>query len=400
MLNSKELKAKVHSKVHFFKMKYSIGFYCGGGDIENWNQLTKSAQQKKLQKDWYVRWSYRHPQTKLLTRQNPNIKYGVNIHKNKKDRLKAMIEIKTELESLLKSGYSPYDVTNAEPEHITIQFAFSEILRVKKKEVKETTYKDYNSRLGIFERFLDKNGFKNIKEVDKKIVSNFLNSYNAKNSNSFRAVLSSGFSTLSDLDLVDFNFVREIKNKKTLTKQVKIHSEAEITNAIKLLETDEYQLLVYIYLVSYMFFRPLECVRLEIKNIDFKARTISVETKAKAKKIKLIPNIIIKELQLFVNNRKGKLFELHAKSNIDKRGYLTNRFKKFRVRHNLDSELTPYSFRHYYITKIYLELRKDLTIEETIKQLSLITGHTSKAIFNYIHTNDLELPEDYSNLLN
>ena len=102
-----------------------------------------------------------------------------------------------------------------------------------------------------------------------------------------------------------------------------------------------------------MFFRPLECVRLEIKNIDFKARTISVETKAKAKKIKLIPNIIIKELQKFVDNRKGKVFELHAKSNIDKRGYLTSRFKKFRERHNLDGELTPYSFRHYYITKIY-----------------------------------------------
>lgn len=37
--------------------------------------------------------------------------------------------------------------------------------------------------------------------------------------------------------------------------------------------------------------------------------------------------------------------------------------------------------------------------EDTIKKLSLITGHESKAIFNYIQVNDIELPEDYSELL-
>lgn len=95
----------------------------------------------------------------------------------------------------------------------------------------------------------------------------------------------------------------------------------------------------------------------------------------------------------------NRLFRVDAKSDIDKRGYLTKKFAEFRELNNIDKSLTPYSFRHTYITKMYIKLRETMSKEETIKKLSLITGHESKAIFNYIHVNDIELPDDYSKLL-
>ena len=55
---------------------------------------------------------------------------------------------------------------------------------------------------------------------------------------------------------------------------------------------------------------------------------------------------------------------------------------------------------HTFITKIYEELRKTLTPHETKSQLMLITGHTTMlALQKYLRDIDVELPEDYSDLI-
>ena len=399
MSKSKGNPLKVHSKVHFLKMKYSIGFYTGGGKVKDWADLPDIEKQNKLKKDWYVWWSFRDPKTDLLQRQEPNIKLGINIHKTKSGRLKAMKEIKKELIDLFNSGYSPYENEKLEKK-ISIDFAFKEALSVKIKEVKVRTYEDYSLRLKRFEQFLIKNGFLNIEEVDKKTTSKFLNSFSAKNSNNYRAALSSIFTVLSDLSYVDYNFVKELRTKKTAPKKIEIPSDKEVETAIYLLKKQDQVLLIYIYLVSYMFWRPIETVRIDIENINLKDKRIVVDTKAKANKTKLIPDIVLKDLELFINKRtKGPLFELNAKQEKDRRGYLSARFKKFVLSNGLNTSITPYSFRHYNITKLYKIIRCELSVKDTIDKLSLITGHTSNAIWNYIQVNDVELPEDYSNLL-
>lgn len=399
MLKTKGNPLKVHSKVHFLKMNYSIGFYTGGGNIEDWGKLTKDEQKAKLLKDWYVWWSFRNPETQLLERQEPNIKLGINGHKTKTARLNAMLEVKRELKNLLKTGYSPYDLASAEPELISIEFAFDEALKVKKNEVKETTYKDYESRINQFKNYLKKNGYDKVKEIDKKIVSTFLSKFNASNSNNFRAALSSIFTILSERSYIDVNFVKELRTKKQTIKAVKIYSENDIKNVTDLLKKQDQELLMHVYLISYMFWRPIEIVRIEIKDIDFANMRMTVNTKAKDFKTKIIPEIIKGDLIDFIGNRKGKLFELKAVSDIDKRGQLTGKFSRFRKRNKIDAGFKIYSFRHTFITKLYLEFRSELSKEDAVKKLSLITGHTSKALFNYIQVNDIELPDDYSHHL-
>ena len=72
---------------------------------------------------------------------------------------------------------------------------------------------------------------------------------------------------------------------------------------------------------------------------------------------------------------------------------------EYRTEHKIPTDFKLYSFKHTFITKLYLEFRKGYTKKRSIEKLSIITGHSSNAINNYITVNDLELPEDYSEML-
>lgn len=223
-----------------------------------------------------------------------------------------------------------------------------------------------------------------------------------KNRNNTKAVLSSVFTVLADKDLVKVNFIKNIRNRRVIEKPVKIYTEKDIEEITKLLKEFDYTLLMFVYFVSYMFWRPVEILR--IQDIDFDKKIIKIETKTRFSKTKIIPNILLEYLKAFAKDKKGFLFKPNNFINWNlednqKRVYFTRRFARFREKHNISKEFKLYSFRHTYITKIYLELRKSLSKEDTIKKLSLITGHESKAIFNYIRVNDVELPDDYSEYL-
>ncbi len=58
-----------------------------------------------------------------------------------------------------------------------------------------------------------------------------------------------------------------------------------------------------------MFWRPLENVRIKIEDINFEKNIISVETKTKVKKTKIIPYILIDDLKEYIKGKKGYLFE-------------------------------------------------------------------------------------------
>ena len=381
------------------KRKYSEPkIYTGGIDVSKWNKLSKKSKDKALSKYWCVYYSYRNPETGKLVRQS-NLKGGVNYYKTKDERMQVLRSIRKSLLEILKSGYSPYNKSEENTRTKTIQDAFRIALSIKKKEVKETTYKDYSSRITHFSEYLSKNGFLNISQINKTIVSKFLNKFNSKNSNNFRAALSSIFSVLSERSIIKHNFIKELRTKKTTETAITLYTEEQINKIEKLLVDQNPTLLHYIDLFSYMFWRPIEIVRLEIKDIDFDNMRMISDTKGKNRKVKRIPTLIKKSLIEFIGTRKGRLFELNAKSNIDKRGHMTDQFRKFRKKNNIDPNFKMYHFRHTRITKAYLILRKTMQKSRAIDELSLITGHTSNAIWKYIRVNDVELPEDYSNLI-
>ncbi len=356
-----------------------------------------------LKKRWYVYYSFLDAETGKMKRQTP-ISFDVNRKfKTRKERMYHLRIIRDIINDFLKEGHSPQKIKLVTSEY-SAGACLDYALSIKKDEIKETTYNDYKIRVAQFKEYLNKHRYLNlsIKEIDKKIVSEYLNQFKgAKNRNNIKMVLSSMFNILSDEDYIDYNFIKELRNKKVINKPTEIYTTENINDIINILKDEDNDLLMFIYFVSYMFWRPLENVRIRVEDIDFDRNIISVETKTKAKKTKIIPNMLIDDLKEFVKGRKGYLFEPKMSdwdnvTETNRRDFYSKKFAKFRKKHNIDSKFKLYNFRHTFITKIYLELRKELSKEDSVKKLSLITGHESKAIYNYIQVNDIELPEDYS----
>ena len=71
----------VHDFVHDFSMKQQFSepkIFTGRLDCAKWNSYSKAQQKAALDKEWYVYYSFRNPETKKLVRQT-NIKYGANL---------------------------------------------------------------------------------------------------------------------------------------------------------------------------------------------------------------------------------------------------------------------------------------------------------------------------------
>ncbi len=359
-----------------------------------------------LKKRWYVYYSFIDPNTGKMKRQPP-ITFSVNRRfKTRKERMQHLRIIRDVVNDFLKKGYSPHKIKVVANEY-SAESCLDYALTIKKTEIKQTTYSDYESRVNQFKKFLNKQGLlkSNIKNINKKVVSKYLNQFKgSKNRNNIKMVLSSIYNILSDEDYVEVNFIKELRNKKVTFKPIEIYSDDDFLNIENLLKEQNPTLLMYIYFISYMFWRPIENVRIKVENIDFEKNIIFVETKTKARKTKIIPGILINDLKKFIKGKKGYLFEPKNSNwkeveETNRRDYYTKLFAKFRKKNNINSKFKMYHFRHTFITKIYLELRKELSKEDAVKKLSLITGHESKAIYNYIQVNDVELPQDYSEYL-
>ena len=172
------------------------------------------------------------------------------------------------------------------------------------------------------------------------------------------------------------------------------------------MEEKDKDLLLFVKFVSYNFLRPIEVCRLQVKDIDFDGAKLNVRAKNKLVKIKIIPEILLNEIQHFKGlSPNHYLFTPTGVGDwqteeMNKRDYWTKRFKKVKDELNLGKDYGLYSFRHTFITKLYRELRTQYSQYETYDRLMLITGHaTLSALQQYLREIDAELPEDYSHLL-
>ncbi|MDM8159030.1 tyrosine-type recombinase/integrase [Labilibaculum sp. K2S] len=379
--------------------------------LSSFTEDEKKAILKKY-KRWYVYYSFEHPTAKTTTGQPkkvPQTPIYFNVNQDYKDfdeRLKFLKMVRNSIEKLLKDGFSPYETGETASEHTALS-ALDFALEIKRPEVKGTTFSGYETKINLFKKYIKSQGYSHlsIKDINKSIVTQYLRTIkNPTNRNNTKGALSAIFTVLSSEDLIPVNFIKEIQNSKKEEKPVRIYTEEDVTEISTLLKQHDQTLLMFIKFVSFMFWRPIEILRIRLEDINFERNTISVETKTKSSKTKIIPKLLIDELAEFAKGKTGFLFkpdkiENWDLSEEDKRKYFTRRFSRFREKYNISKDFKLYSFRHTYITKIYLELRKTLSKHETIQQLSLITGHESKAIFNYIRVNDVELPEDYSSFL-
>lgn len=380
-------------------------------------------------KRWYIYYSYEHPEQKdrhgnpLMVRQ-PNITMKFNRkYKGKKERLMHFELVREALHEALKNGYSPYNSNFRAENKYTVGAALDFAYGLKKKSLSGSSERDYRSRLGQFKRYLEKKTYlqRNILELDKKLVNTYLNGIlkasSARNRNNTRVVLSALFGELEANDIIPRNFVASIKVLKSNPKRNKTYSLEVVDGMFSFMEEHDPILLLFVKFISYNFLRPIEACRLRLGDINIKQKLIHVRAKNKLVKTKIIPDIVINEIQeLAFSNSDHFLFTPKGigpweSSEESRRDHFTKRFKDLKVKYNnflraqgksfqLGTDYTLYSFRHTFITKLYRQIRKEHSQTETRDRLMLITGHsTLKALNAYLRDIDAELPEDYSGYL-
>lgn len=369
-----------------------------------------------LSKRWYVYYSYRNPATDKLERQTP-IYAGVNRFKNLKERKNAIKILAKAVENILENGFNPYDEDSVpvdEVKNYSIADAITFSLELKKNTLKENSFRDFRIRIKSFEKWLLTNGFENryITAVNKKTIVTFLNSVlsttSAKNRNNTRAILSMFFQSLEDNDIIPDNFVKKINVLKSNPERNKTYSSKQEVDIFNYLKSNDELMLLFIQFISYNHLRPVEVVRLQIKDVNVKDRRLYVRAKNKAVKVKIIPEILLSTLPnldkfnpesyLFTPNGIGQDW---ATNETDKRDYFSKRFKKVKDNFGLGKDYGLYSFRHTFITKLYHEFVKNSTPFEAKSKLMLITGHeTMVALEKYLRDIDAVLPEDYSQHIN
>lgn len=266
----------------------------------------------------------------------------------------------------------------------------------------------------LLQQFIEKQypDVKYMDQITKNMVVQFLNGVlqrtSARSRNNYRIDLSSLFQVLEDNEIINTNLIKKIPVLKAIPERNKTYTN-EVQEAIfTYLEKEDPILLLYIKFISYNFLRPIEVNRLNVGDLNLKEKTIQFKAKNSPLKTKIIPNILIEDLPdlskleksnpLFTPNEYGQKWDTTIEN---RRDYFSKRFKKVVKDHfNLGKDYGLYSFRHTYITKLYRELAKNATPNETKSRLMLITGHsTMVALEKYLRDIDAELPEDYSKLI-
>lgn len=372
-----------------------------------------------LGKRWYVYYSFRNPATGYLERQPP-IYSIINDFDTVRERRAALKLVHRATANILKDGYNPFTDKPEEikieaidePLKMTAKEAIEFALRTKKQEISDNSFTDFRVRINNFGRWLKKKEIddKDINEINRQTCIRFLNEIlettSPKNRNNFRAVLSMFFKLLEENEIVKENFIPSINILKAVPEKNKPFGIEQEEDIYKLTKADEI-LTLFIKFVSYNYLRPVEVVRLKVKNINIKDRQLYVKAKNKNYKIKIIPEILLEDLPdltkydpesyLFTPTGFGQEWESNETS---KRTYFGKRFKLIKKELGMGKDYGMYSFRHTFITKLYRELVKGSTPFEAKSKLMLITGHTSMdALEKYLREIDVELPEDYSSLL-
>lgn len=453
MSNILLLLQRVHQNVHqnrhsLDKKNFSVPkIYTGGVDITLWNELSKEEQKQALSKDWYIYYKFIDFTTGNLKRM-PNIKGGCNRYKTKKERLLVLTQLRDALEYLLEKGLNPYsdsdtsllELEKATPRKskmvvvasasndtkvavipqpvkpviiepvLSIKEAFAYALKIKKKSLNDTSYMNFEGRINRFKKALDENA--PITSLNRKQTNEYLNSIlettSARNRNNTRIDLSSLFEVLANDEIITENFIKRINTLKTKPQRNKTYTPDMQETIYSYLEKNDALLLLFIKFISYNFLRPVEVCRLKVGDLDVKDKKLYVRAKNKLVKIKIIPEILIKDLpDLTQMNKEDFLFtptkiggQWIATEN-NRRDHFSKRFKSIVKDHfGLGSDYGMYSFRHTFITKLYRELRKSYSPFEAKSILMNITGHsTMSALELYLRDIDAELPEDYSHLL-
>lgn len=389
------LKKKSHEKSH---------------DLEKYSLPKINNCKGDLSKNWYIYYSFRNPVNDKLTRQK-NVYISKKKYTTYEARMKRAFEIRDALTSLLEKGkYNPYETDKYKNDSLAHQVVKS--LEFKAKYLAQTSIDDLKYRVKFFLAYLK------LKKIDKIKADKFTNKHaidflthiletkSVASRNNYKQTISSVFHTMVKNKVIKHNPFKDLGLLKHNPKRNKTYTDEQIEEMFEYMSKTDPYLLLYIKTISYNFLRSIEAVRLKYGNINWKNKTLMIESvKSSNIKIKRIPNLLLKELEqykgfdancyFFTDKDKPSLWDKKEKP---RRAHFQRRFNKVAQKFSLEKGQRIHSFRHYFCSKLYRSYRLEgKTPFEAKSAMLLVTGHSSmEALEKYLRSIDAELPDDYS----
>lgn len=373
-------------------------------------------------KSWFVYYYFRNPVTKKMVKFIDTCK--INRYKTIEERTKHGNAWVKATALLLQNGFNPYCpggiVTNKDKFDFTaytVKEALHYALTNKAGELKTATFNDYSVRINVFIDWCAKNGLdaKNITDLKDIHIVGFMNylispepdgrNVSKTSQDNYKRCLSAVFGKLKKDKLVVSNIVDYQTSKDEPIKNTPFTGH-QVRQIKEYLLQHDIQLYNFILFVIYEFLRPVEIIRLEIKDFDLHQKQFSVETKTNRKKYKKLIAPVIQYLEkinldnlpkkanLFTNSGTFEIWNAKEKSKVD---HFMSRFKKVKIALDLGSEYGIYSFRHTAALDLYHTFTKSgLTHTEGVSKLMPIIGHTNESTTEkYLRDINALLPKDY-----
>ena len=334
----------------------------------------------------YLHFQFLNPDTgkEVRQRKSTGLKPGESITKLKKEA-KALSEA---IIDLLSQGWNPINNTiNGIPitPLSTIQECIEYWLTQREEMVKNTAMKikalKMNKYLmGYFKTWLTVKGylFRKPNSFNKIDIDNFLQTtasarkWGKVSYNCYRTDLGTFFNYLKTLKIISENPVKESMRKSTKndSSRFKIYEEDELLDVVTLLAKDKRYLGLYVAskMVYFYNLRPIEITRIQVNNIDFQKKLLTLrydQTKNKNEAIFQLNEEMFNLLDNLTSNYPSDYFVFGRRCKPSKlqvhQDYFGAKFHRFRLKHNISEHLKFYALKH---SSNYWDLQDGASPEE------------------------------------
>ncbi|WP_271406989.1 tyrosine-type recombinase/integrase [Tenacibaculum soleae] len=406
------LSLSLYSRINILKSLYS------SPKIYRYSELINGKKKISTKKQWHVYYYYRNPYTGLM--QKFTERKGINRLKTVTSREEAAKNLQKALKRYLQDGYNPFIKKEIEKdvntEIYTVFEAVSIAFNHKKNTWKESTIDVNTIYFNSFLNWIEKKELKNkpIATITRKHISFYLGylvderKISNTSRNNHKRLLSSLFSELEEKEMISYNFIPKIAALKSNAKKNKPFNNKQLIEILEYTKKNDPYLYDYIKIMWYSFLRPIEIIRLKVKNIDLTGGTIEINSKTNDRTyIRIVKPLqeYFKKLELhhfdndmFIVTKDQKVGCWETKKEKSREDWFSKKFKKIKEHFNLSNDYGIYSFRHTSALNVYYKFKKDgLSEYESVLKVQEIMRHADETTTRkYLREIGGQLPDDWS----
>ncbi len=390
-----------------------------------------------MTKQWYVyfKW-WDEKNQKFIKAKRSKLPNGQAINRidNLRERIKQIGLLCDAIELLLSKGWTPESplkknqlVKQKSTEPIesswTIITAINEILRIKTEYLSKFGLRGFKAKCSALKGYLIDNGMASwspdqIKRSHMTEFLRFVKKTKGKNGeeassrtrNNYLIEVRGLFEKMIEEDILVNNPCKGISSLRESVTRHLSYSKDQMTLMSNWMNENEPYLKMFSSFIGYAFLRPVEILRLQVKDIRGNeiylkasdAKTDTSEVIPIIDKLKPIVDKLISEAKspddyLFTTKKRPGKIQVYGTGFFSKRFQHCKTFMNEEHDCNFTDDNTLYAMRHTFIKDIYLHFKKTMTKEQAEFATMKITRHKSlTALRSYIRDYSIDIPDDWS----